>query len=237
MSTENIPDLSAEIPETLSEELQEIDEAELAASLSQLTEPPGDKLPSIPETSIPETPIDPATELLKEQIASLTAENDTLQQQFSEAKEQYRRLYADFDNFRKRVDRDKQELENRLAGKFLERLLPTLDDFERAQSQIIPKSDGEAVIHRSYQSIYKQLQKFIKDAGVTRMETVGNPFDPVFHEAIAHEPSPDYEENIICVELRAGYLLGDRVLRPALVKVSSQKISPEPENVEEPPST
>lgn len=222
MTTENPTDLAAEslndnAEHNFSEELQEIDEAELAASLSQLTEDPKDKSPAEPE-------IDSSTQLLKDQIVSLTAENDTLQQQLTDTKEQYRRLYADFDNYRKRVDRDKQEVENRLAGKFLERLLPSLDDFERAQSQINPKNDGEAVIHRSYQSIYKHLQKFIKDVGVVKMDTVGKPFDPNFHEAIAQEPSPDYEENVICVELRAGYLLGDRVLRPALVKVSSGKV-------------
>jgi len=154
-----------------------------------------------------------------------------LKKQFEEARDQYRRLYADFDNFRKRVERDKEELEVKLTGKFLEKFLLVLDDFERAEAQITPKSDGEALIHRSYQSVYKQFQKSIKDAGLVRMETVGQVFDPHYHEAIAQEPSPDYDENIVSAELRAGYMFGDRVLRHALVKVSSQRVLSPTENL------
>ena len=135
------------------------------------------------------------------------------------------RLYADFENFRKRTERDKEEQEGTITGKILKKILPVVDDFERAQLQISPKNDGEASIHKSYQSVYKQLLKCLKETGVARMECVGQEFDPNFHEAIMQEPSTEYEEGIIMEELRPGYLVSDdRVLRHSLVKVSSGKI-------------
>jgi molecular chaperone GrpE len=219
-------DLSLSPEEELSEELAEIDPEALAESLNQFQEssPP-------PQEKVPEKVQEQVSAQAEAQIAELTTENKALKAQADELKEQYIRLRADFDNFRKRVERDKEELEARLSGKFLERFLPVLDDFERAQSQIVPKTDGETQIHRSYQSVYKQLQKSIKEAGLTKMETIGQPFDPHYHEAIAQEPSPLYPENIICDELRGGYMIGDRVVRPALVKVSSEKIAPPSENL------
>ena len=160
-----------------------------------------------------------------EKINGLIAESTALKEQLDERKQQYLRLYADFENFRKRTERDKEEQEGATTGKILKKILPVVDDFERAQLQISPKNDGEAAIHKSYQSVYKQLLKCLKETGVARMEAVGQDFDPNFHEAIMQEPSPEYDEGIITEELRPGYLVNDdRVLRHALVKVSSGKL-------------
>lgn len=160
-----------------------------------------------------------------EKINGLIAESTALKEQLDERKQQYLRLYADFENFRKRTERDKEEQEGAITSKILKKILPVVDDFERAQLQISPKNDGEAAIHKSYQSVYKQLLKCLKETGVARMEAVGQDFDPNFHEAIMQEPSPEYDEGIITEELRPGYLVSDdRVLRHALVKVSSGKL-------------
>jgi len=157
-----------------------------------------------------------------EKINGLIAESTALKEQLDDRKQQYLRLYADFENFRKRTERDKEEQEGTITGKILKKILPVVDDFERAQLQISPKTDGEASIHKSYQSVYKQLLKCLKETGVVRMECVGQSFDPNFHEAIMQEPSPEYDEGIIIEELRPGYLVSDdRVLRHSLVKVSS----------------
>ncbi|PZO42651.1 MAG: nucleotide exchange factor GrpE [Pseudanabaena frigida] len=170
-----------------------------------------------------------------EKINGLIAESTALKEQLDDRKQQYLRLYADFENFRKRTERDKEEQEGTITGKILKKILPVVDDFERAQLQISPKTDGEASIHKSYQSVYKQLLKCLKETGVARMECVGQEFDPNFHEAIMQEPSTEYDEGIITEELRPGYLVSDdRVLRHSLVKVSSGKIdgdSASPENV------
>jgi molecular chaperone GrpE len=160
-----------------------------------------------------------------EKINALIAESTTLREQLDDRKQQYLRLYADFENFRKRTERDKEEQEGTITGKILKKILPVVDDFERAQLQISPKTDGEAAIHKSYQSVYKQLLKCLKETGVVRLECIGQEFDPNFHEAIMQEPSPDHEEGVITEELRPGYLVSDdRVLRHSLVKVSSGKI-------------
>ncbi len=160
-----------------------------------------------------------------EKINGLIAESTSLREQLDDRKQQYLRLYADFENFRKRTERDKEEQEGTITGKILKKILPVVDDFERAQLQISPKNDGEASIHKSYQSVYKQLLKCLKETGVARMECVGQEFDPNFHEAIMQEPSTEYEEGLIMEELRPGYLVSDdRVLRHSLVKVSSGKI-------------
>jgi molecular chaperone GrpE len=160
-----------------------------------------------------------------EKINALIAESTSLREQLDDRKQQYLRLYADFENFRKRTERDKEEQEGTITSKILKKILPVVDDFERAQLQISPKTDGEASIHKSYQSVYKQLLKCLKETGVARMECVGQEFDPNFHEAIMQEPSPEHDEGIITEELRPGYLVSDdRVLRHSLVKVSSGKI-------------
>ncbi|MEE3716596.1 nucleotide exchange factor GrpE [Tumidithrix elongata RA019] len=156
-----------------------------------------------------------------EKIDGLMSEIITLKRQFEERSSQYTRLYADFENFRKRTEREKEETEDKINAKILKKFLPVVDDFERAQLQINPKTEAEALIHKSYQSVYKQLLKCLKEAGLLRMDVVGQEFDPNFHEAIAQSPSPEYNEGIVMDELRPGYLLGERVLRHALVKVSS----------------
>ena len=171
-----------------------------------------------------------------EKINGLIAESTTLKEQLDDRKQQYLRLYADFENFRKRTERDKEEQEGTITGKILKKILPVVDDFERAQLQISPKTDGEASIHRSYQSVYKQLLKCLKETGVIRMECVGQDFDPNFHEAIMQELSTEYDEGLIIEELRPGYLVSDdRVLRHSLVKVSSGKI--DGANVENAPNS
>lgn len=173
----------------------------------------------------PESKANVAAAATLEKINTLIAESTSLREQLDERKQQYLRLYADFENFRKRTERDKEDQESTTTSKILKKILPVVDDFERAQLQISPKNDGEALIHKSYQSVYKQLLKCLKETGVARMECVGQSFDPNFHEAIMQEPSSEYEEGIIIEELRPGYLVSDdRVLRHALVKVSSGKI-------------
>jgi molecular chaperone GrpE len=161
------------------------------------------------------------TEKNSEKIDGLMSEIITLKRQFEDRSSQYTRLYADFENFRKRTEREKEETEEKINAKILKKFLPVVDDFERAQLQINPKTEAEALIHKSYQSVYKQLLKCLKESGLLRMDVVGQEFDPNFHEAIAQSPSPEYNEGIVMDELRPGYLIGERVLRHALVKVSS----------------
>ncbi|KAL8158657.1 hypothetical protein V2J09_000194 [Rumex salicifolius] len=151
---------------------------------------------------------------LEKKIASLIEEKTV-------EKERVLRISADFDNFRKRTDRERLSLVSNAQGEVLENLLGVLDNFERAKAQIKIETEGEEKINNSYQSIYKQFVEILTSVGVAPVETVGNSFDPSLHEAIMQEESMEYEEGIIIEEYRKGFKLGDRLLRPAMVKVSS----------------
>uniref|UniRef100_A0A0C9RGR7 GrpE protein homolog n=1 Tax=Wollemia nobilis TaxID=56998 RepID=A0A0C9RGR7_9CONI len=151
---------------------------------------------------------------LSHQISTLTAELST-------GKERFLRLNADFDNFRKRADKERLTLASNIQGEVIESLLPMVDNFERAKSQIKTQTEGEEKIDKSYQGIYKQFVEIMKSLRVMVVETVGKPFDPMLHEAIMREESTSFEEGIIIQEFRRGFILEDRLLRPAMVKVSA----------------
>ncbi|KAF2288126.1 hypothetical protein GH714_004569 [Hevea brasiliensis] len=157
-------------------------------------------------------------------VASLTEE-------LSIEKDQVLRISADFDNFRKRTERERLSLVTNAQGEVVESLLPILDNFERAKSQIKLDTEGEAKINNSYQSIYKQFLEILGSLGVLSVETRGNPFDPLLHEAIMREDSVEFEEGIILEEFRKGFKLGDRLLRPSMVKVSSGPGPAKPQQV------
>ncbi|NUN64335.1 nucleotide exchange factor GrpE [Pseudanabaena biceps] len=227
-TTLNSDDLIDEDDEVLESRLQQLATDELNQIANSET-PKTDELTAETVTANQANPeptkASAAAAATLEKINGLIAESTALKEQLDERKQQYLRLYADFENFRKRTERDKEEQEGTITSKILKKILPVVDDFERAQLQITPKNDGEAAIHKSYQSVYKQLLKCLKETGVARMECVGQEFDPNFHEAIMQETSPEYEEGTIIEELRPGYLVSDdRVLRHSLVKVSSGKI-------------
>ncbi|NJN23545.1 MAG: nucleotide exchange factor GrpE [Acaryochloridaceae cyanobacterium RL_2_7] len=134
---------------------------------------------------------------------------------------QYMRLAADFDNFRKRTSKEKIEFEERAKRQTIIELLPVIDNFERARSQIKPQSDAENNIQKSYQGIYKQLVDCLKQLGVSPMRPEGEDFDPNLHEAVMREPTSEHPEGTVIEELRRGYLLGEQVLRHAMVKVAA----------------
>ena len=159
-------------------------------------------------------------------LAQLSAQIDSLQQQLDDRNRQYMRIGADFDNFRKRTAREKTDLEQRVKRDTLGELLPVIDSFERARAHIKPQTDQEEGIHKSYQGVYKQLVDCLKRIGVAPMRAQGKPFDPNLHEAVMREPTDQYEDGEVMEELVNGYLLGEQVLRHAMVKVAAP---PEPE--------
>ncbi|KAL3841102.1 hypothetical protein ACJIZ3_025693 [Penstemon smallii] len=145
----------------------------------------------------------------------------TLSQELSSEKVRILRISADFDNFRKRTERERLSLVTNAQGELVESLLPVMDNFERAKVQIKVETEGEEKITNSYQSIYKQFVEIMGSLGVVPVETVGKPFDPMLHEAIMREDSTEYEDGLIIEEYRKGFQLGERLLRPSMVKVSA----------------
>lgn len=228
-ATDSMPNFVSDL-----EEIRDDDEVDLESSLNQLAEE-AEAAQTTPQVTAdrPEVQLDqavptreatdPATSVLPK-IEALISESVSLRGQLEERQSQYARLFADFENFRKRTQREKEEEEDKNTGKILKKFLPVVDDFERAKLQIKPKTDAESTIHNSYQSVYKQLVKCLQDVGLVRMETLGQEFDPNLHEAIAQESTSEFAEGAVMAELRPGFLIGDKVLRHALVKVAAAAI-------------
>lgn len=169
--------------------------------------------------------IDEATQAHIEQLEAEIAQLKTqLEQEIEQGKAvqgQYTRLTADFDNYRRRSSKEKEELEQVIKKRTILELLPVVDNFERARTQIKPANDGELNIHKSYQGVYKTFVDSLKKIGVSAMRPEGEPFDPNFHEAMLREPTKEYEEGIVMEQLVRGYLLNNEVLRYAMVKVAA----------------
>ncbi|WP_235620707.1 nucleotide exchange factor GrpE [Halothece sp. PCC 7418] len=167
------------------------------------------------------------TEQLQGEIQALQQKLEQETQQREAVTAQAKRLAADFENFRRRSETQKEEIKQNEKRETLSKILEIVDNFERARSQIKPTTEGEKNIHKSYQGVYKQLVEALKSLGVSKMRPEGEPFDPYYHEAMLREPSSEYAEGTVIEQLRSGYMLGDGVLRHAMVKVAA---APEPSN-------
>ena len=179
-------------------------------------------------------PIYIANEQLNEQLQTIAQARESLQTQLMDMTGQYQRLAADFENFRKRTQKEKEDLELNIKCSTIAQLLPVIDNFERARAHIKPQNDGEMNIHKSYQGVYKQMVECLKQIGVSPMRPEGEQFDPNLHEAVMRQPTSEYPEGTVIEELMRGYILGDRVLRHAMVKVATE---PElSDTTEEPPA-
>ena len=154
-------------------------------------------------------------------ISNLEGQIAQLKTQLEDRNSQYLRLTADFENFRKRTSREKDELELQIKCNTISNVLEVVDNFERARSQIKPQNDGEMTVHKSYQSVYKQLVEALKRIGVAPMRAEGKEFDPNLHEAVMREPTDEHADGTVIEELVRGYVLGERVLRHAMVKVAT----------------
>lgn len=163
------------------------------------------------------------TEVEKAALAELTQQIESVKTQLEERSTQYMRIAADFENYRKRTSKEKEDLELQVKRNTILELLPVVDNFERARSHLKPQSDGEMTMHKSYQGVYKQLVDSLKRLGVSPMRPEGQEFDPNLHEAVMREPTDEHPEGTVLEELVRGYFLGDRVLRHAMVKVAAPK--------------
>jgi molecular chaperone GrpE len=134
-------------------------------------------------------------------------------------REQLARLQADYENFQKRVDRAREANERHAAAQLVSRLLPVLDNFERALSAA-RHVDGDTNFRDGISLIFRQLLDELRKEGLEAVDTVGEPFDPEVHEAVSTTAGTGLPPNTIVEELQRGYLLHGRLLRPALVKVS-----------------
>ena len=136
----------------------------------------------------------------------------------AEAKDRYLRLAADFDNYKKRVRQEQLDTIQHASAELIARLLPALDDLRNALDH---KPAGvDAAWARGIELAVRKLEEAMASHGLQPIDSVGSAFDPKLHEAIGHEDAADQPEDMVVSELRRGYRIRDRVLRPSLVKVS-----------------
>ena len=145
-------------------------------------------------------------------------ETEKLKAEIEEKKNQYLRLQADFENFRRRTRQEKEELGDVVTQTILKDMLPLLDNFERALASDNKDSDG---FHKGVEMIYNQFAETHKKHGLEYIETEGKKFDPNFHQAVMRIQNPDLEDDTIVAELQKGYIVKGRVVRPSMVQVVS----------------
>ena len=161
---------------------------------------------------------------LSENAEQANAEMDALMKRLEEAeakvaehRDGWQRAQADFINYKSRVQRDQESMKSVMKSDIIKKFLPVLDDLERAL-QNRPSDSGSWI--GGIELIHKKLQSILESEGVTRIEAKGQLFDPNFHEAISYEPNATVESGHVIAVVQNGYMLGDHVIRPALVRVA-----------------
>jgi len=160
-----------------------------------------------------------APEISEQAFAEIEAVKRQLEEaeaKLAESVDGWQRTQADFQNYRKRIERDNELMYASMKGDILKRVLPALDDLERAL-QNRPADNAWA---NGIELIARKLQNMLESEGVKRIEAAGAEFDPKFHEAISHEPAEGVASGHVIEVAQNGYMLGERVLRPALVRVA-----------------
>ena len=183
----------------------ETEEVKDATAEAVATPPQGETKPDVNE----QLSADAEREALKRQLEATEAK-------LAESVEGWQRSVADFQNYRKRVERDNELMHASMKGDIIKKVLPALDDLERAM-QNRPADNAWA---NGIELIARKLQNMLTAEGLKRIEAVGMEFNPIFHEAISHEPAEGVASGHVIAIVQNGYMLGERVIRPALVRVA-----------------
>lgn len=152
-------------------------------------------------------------------VADQERASDELQRERDDYYERLLRTTAEFDNYRKRVERDRQAMAESAAADLVRDLLPLVDDLERAL-KADPGLDGADSYRRGVELIHRQLLETLRKRGVRPIDALGTDFDPHYHEAVAYEPVQGRRDGEVIEEFGRGYMLGERLLRPSMVKVA-----------------
>ncbi|WP_286820763.1 nucleotide exchange factor GrpE [Mitsuokella sp. UBA4253] len=191
----------------LEEMQQEIDEAE--AAQEDAAEGSEEEAPEAAAA---------ADAAMQEEIEALKGQVDGLNKDLQEKKDRLLRLQADFDNFRRRSAKEREEISAVVTQNFCKDMLPLLDNFERAMAA--ETKDVEA-FQKGVEMIFTQFQEILKKNGLEHIEAVGQKFDPNFHQAVMRVEDPEKEDDTVAQELQKGYMVKGRVIRPSMVQVVS----------------
>jgi len=156
-------------------------------------------------------------------LAALTKELETAKAQAAEYLEGWQRARAEFANYKRRVEKEQSESYQNATGRVIGRFVDVLDDFNRAVADK-PSDMSDATALAQWAAgvglIQRKLQAILDAEGVERIPAEGKPFDPALHEAVTHEDSPEHQPGQVIAVLRQGYRIGDKIIRPALVRVA-----------------
>ena len=168
------------------------------------------------ESQEKETPVEEDSKVEETQ----SEENKKLQEAYDKLNQQYIRLAADFDNYRKRQEQERESLIKYGTENALKNLLAVLDNFERGRKALENVEDCEKV-KESFNLVHKQVCEVLTKLGLEEIKAIGEEFDPNFHEAVMQTPTSEHPEHTVITELQKGYKVGDKVLRPTLVNVAT----------------
>ncbi len=152
-----------------------------------------------------------------ETVPSPADEIDELRKERDNLNDRLLRQAAEFDNYRKRIDRERRDSALYASVDFVQDLLPVIDDFERALQTEAP---GAESYRQGLEIIHRALMDMLRKRGVTAIDAVGTNFDPQIHQAVAHEEAPDRQDGEVMEQFTRGYRIGDKLIRPAMVKVA-----------------
>ena len=155
---------------------------------------------------------------LKSKLRDFKEKLSTIEKERDEVKDSYQRLRAEFDNYKKRTQKEKEAIYIDSVADAVGSILPVVDNFERALAQ---DTDNADAIREGMQMIYRQLQDAIKSLGVKEIPSVGEKFDPKLHNAVMHVEDYGCEDNVVIEEFQKGYSLKDKVIRHSMVKVAN----------------
>ena len=207
-------EMSKKDEQKLKEMQKEIDEAEAAENAGTAAADAAAETADAPEGA---ESADGAAEAA-ESAEDLQKKVETLAAALQEKDNRLKRLQADFENFRRRTSKEREEIGNVVTQELLKNLLPIVDNFDRAMAT--EQQDGEA-FKKGVEMIYTQLGETLKNAGLEPIETEGQKFDPNFHQAVMRVENPDLDDDTIAQELQKGYMVKGRVIRPSMVQVVS----------------
>ena len=218
LQEENIDEAQMTQESEAEEKQPEEQEAKEAGSEAQEAEPEAQAAQGTPE----EKKVKKERKIKWAKGASEEAENaaKAFEDKIREANDKYTRLFAEFDNFRKRSEKEKAQRYDFGAKDMVEKILPVIDNFERGLSAV-PEEQKEDSFVKGMEMTYKLLLKALEDAGVKPIEAVGQEFDPEFHNAVMHVDDPEVGTNIVVEEFQKGYMYKDQVVRYSMVKVAN----------------
>ncbi|MBS4173591.1 nucleotide exchange factor GrpE [Bacillus sp. FJAT-49736] len=194
------------------------DEKKLADEMEQTENVQNDQTEAIfDEESVTETSSEDNKD--NEEVKQLQDKIHELEAKLDESENRYIRLRADFDNFRRRVQIDRESGEKFRAQELITNLLPAIDNFERAL-QITPENEQTTQLMQGMEMVYRSILDALKKEGAEPVEAVGKEFDPQYHQAIMQVEDENYGSNIVVEEFQKGYVLNERVIRPSMVKVN-----------------